>query len=64
MRSTPTSSVRHSNFSRARYLSLISGSVGLDGTAAVAVDTIAAPEGATTTTVAVDPMTEEESNAE
>jgi transposase len=42
----------------------VDGSVGLGNTAAVAVDTIADPEGATTTTVAVDPMTEEESNAE
>jgi transposase len=42
----------------------VDGSVGLDNTAADAVATIAAPEGATTTTVAVDAMTEEESNAE
>ncbi len=42
----------------------VDGSVGLDNTAAVAVNAVAAPDGATTTTVAVDAMTEEESNAE
>ena len=62
-RRKPTQQQQQQTQLQGHQVTHVDGSVGLDNTAAVAVDTVAAPDGATTT-VAVDPMTEEESNAE